>query len=73
VGRSIHHRYVCEVGLRAAAAMLAEWNERRLDECTRYADAALATGQLAVSRAHACNSVRGQQAERGRPCSPPIG
>jgi hypothetical protein len=33
----------------AAAAMLAEWNERRLDACTRYADAALATGQLAVS------------------------
>ena len=33
----------------AAAAMLAEWNERRLDACTRYADAALATGQLAAS------------------------
>jgi hypothetical protein len=29
--------------------MLAEWNERRLLACTRYADAALATGQLAVS------------------------
>jgi AcrR family transcriptional regulator len=32
-----------------AAAMLAEWNERRLDACTRYAEAAAATGQLAVS------------------------
>jgi AcrR family transcriptional regulator len=33
----------------AAAAMLAEWNERRLDACTRYAQAAAATGQLTVS------------------------
>ena len=33
----------------AAAAMLAEWNERRLDACTRYAEAAAATGQLAVT------------------------
>lgn len=32
-----------------AAAMLAEWNERRLDACSRYAEAAAATGQLAVS------------------------
>jgi AcrR family transcriptional regulator len=32
-----------------AAAMLAEWNERRLDACTRYAEAAASTGQLAVS------------------------
>lgn len=33
----------------AAAAMMAEWNERRLYACTTYAEAALATGQLAVS------------------------
>ena len=33
----------------AAAAMLAEWDERRLDACTKYAEAAAATGQLAVS------------------------
>lgn len=34
---------------RAAAGMLSEWDERRLDACTRYAAAAAATGQLAVS------------------------
>jgi AcrR family transcriptional regulator len=34
----------------AAAAMLGEWNERRLDACFRYAEAAAATGQLAVSQ-----------------------
>jgi AcrR family transcriptional regulator len=34
----------------AAAAMLAEWNERRLDACTSYAAAAATTGQLAVSQ-----------------------
>lgn len=33
----------------AATAMLAEWDGRRLDACTRYAAAAIATGQLAVS------------------------
>jgi len=33
----------------AAAAMLAEWTAGRLDACTRYAAAAAATGQLAVS------------------------
>jgi AcrR family transcriptional regulator len=33
----------------AAAAMLAEWNDGRLDACTRYAEAAASTGQLAVS------------------------
>lgn len=33
----------------AAAAMLAEYSERRLDVATRYARAAAATGQLAVS------------------------
>ena len=33
----------------AAAAMLAEWDERRLDACAAYAEAAAATGQLAVS------------------------
>lgn len=32
-----------------AAAMLAEWADRRLDVATRYAHAAAATGQLAVS------------------------
>jgi AcrR family transcriptional regulator len=31
-----------------AAAMLAEWDDRRLDVATRYAGAAAATGQLAV-------------------------
>jgi AcrR family transcriptional regulator len=40
----------------AAAAMLAEWDERRLDACTRYAEAAAATGQLAVSEAE-CRDV----------------
>ncbi len=40
----------------AAAAMLAEWNERRLDACTRYAEAAAATGQLVVSEAE-CRDV----------------
>ncbi len=33
----------------AAVAMLAEWDERRLDVCRTYAEAASATGQLAVS------------------------
>ncbi|MDQ0826876.1 AcrR family transcriptional regulator [Arthrobacter sp. B2I5] len=32
-----------------AAAMLAEWTDRRLDVATRYAHAAAATGQLGVS------------------------
>jgi AcrR family transcriptional regulator len=32
-----------------AAAMLAEWSDRRLDVATRYAHAAAATGQLGVS------------------------
>jgi hypothetical protein len=36
--------------------MLAEWDERRLDACTRYAEAAAATGQLAVSEAE-CRDV----------------
>lgn len=40
----------------AAATMLAEWDERRLDACTRYAEAAAATGQLAVSEAE-CRDV----------------
>lgn len=40
----------------AAAAMLAEWDERRLHACTRYAKAAAATGQLAVSKAE-CRDV----------------
>jgi len=40
----------------AAAAMLAEWDERRLDACTSYAAAAAATGQLAVSEAE-CREV----------------
>ena len=40
----------------AAAAMLAEWNERRLDACTRYAEVAAATGQLAVSEGE-CRDV----------------
>lgn len=39
-----------------AAAMLAEWDERRLEACTRYAEAAAATGQLAVSEAE-CRDV----------------
>ena len=29
--------------------MLAEWHEGRFDACTRFAEAAAATGQLAVS------------------------
>lgn len=40
----------------AAAAMLAEWDEGRLDACTRYAEAAAATGQLAVSETE-CRDV----------------
>jgi AcrR family transcriptional regulator len=40
----------------AAVAMLAEWDEQRLDACTRYARAAAATGQLAVSQAE-CRDV----------------
>ena len=40
----------------AAAAMLAEWDEGRLDACTAYAEAAAATGQLAVSEAE-CRDV----------------
>ena len=40
----------------AAAAMLTEWDERRLDVCTRYAEAAATTGQLAVSEAE-CRDV----------------
>ena len=40
----------------AAAAMLAEWDERRLDACATYAEAAAATGQLAVSEAE-CREV----------------
>lgn len=40
----------------AAAAMLAEWDARRLDVCRRYAEAAAATGQLAVSEAE-CRDV----------------
>lgn len=40
----------------AAEAMLSEWDERRLDACTRYAEAAAATGQLAVSEAE-CRDV----------------
>jgi AcrR family transcriptional regulator len=40
----------------AAAAMLSEWDEQRLDACTRYAKAAAATGQLAVSQAE-CRDV----------------
>jgi len=39
-----------------AAAMLAEWDEGRLDACTTYAQAAAATGQLAVSEAE-CREV----------------
>ena len=40
----------------AAAAMLTEWDERRLDACTTYAEAAAATGQLSVSEAE-CRDV----------------
>jgi AcrR family transcriptional regulator len=40
----------------AAAAMLAEWDERRLDACTTYARAAAATGHLAVPEAD-CRDV----------------
>ena len=40
----------------AAVAMLAEWDERRLDACSRYAEAAAATGQLAVSEVE-CRDV----------------
>jgi AcrR family transcriptional regulator len=39
-----------------AAAMLAEWDEGRLDACSKYAEAAAATGQLAVSEAE-CRDV----------------
>lgn len=39
-----------------AAAMLAEWAQRRLDVATRYAHAAAATGQLAVSEEE-CSDV----------------
>jgi len=39
-----------------AAAMLAEWAERRMDVATRYARAAAATSQLAISEA-ACRDV----------------
>lgn len=39
-----------------AAEMLAEWAERRLDVATRYAHAAAATGQLAVSEGE-CRDV----------------
>jgi AcrR family transcriptional regulator len=40
----------------AAAAMLAEWDGGRLDACTRYAEAAAATGQLAVTETE-CRDV----------------
>ena len=40
----------------AAAAMLAEWDEGRLDACATYAEAAAATGELAVSEAE-CREV----------------
>jgi AcrR family transcriptional regulator len=40
----------------AAAAMLTEWDERRLEACGKYAAAAAATGQLAVSEAE-CRDV----------------
>jgi TetR/AcrR family transcriptional regulator, regulator of autoinduction and epiphytic fitness len=39
-----------------AAEMLAEWAERRLDVATKYAHAAAATGQLAVTEAE-CRDV----------------
>ena len=40
----------------AAAAMLAEWADRRIDVATKYARAAAETGQLAVSADH-CRDV----------------
>ena len=40
----------------AAAAMLAEWADRRIDVATKYARAAADTGQLAVSGDH-CRDV----------------
>jgi AcrR family transcriptional regulator len=40
----------------AAAAMLAEWDEGRLDACSTYAEAAAGSGQLAVSEAE-CRDV----------------
>jgi AcrR family transcriptional regulator len=40
----------------AAAAMLAEWADRRIDVATKYARAAADTGQLAVSEDH-CRDV----------------
>ena len=40
----------------AAAAMLAEWADRRIDVATKYAEAAAETGQLAVSPDH-CRDV----------------
>ena len=40
----------------AAAAMLAEWADRRIDVATRYARAASETGHLAVSQDH-CRDV----------------
>jgi AcrR family transcriptional regulator len=40
----------------AAEAMLAEWHTQRLDACTKYAESAAATGQLAVSEAE-CRDV----------------
>jgi len=40
----------------AAAAMLAEWADRRIDVATRYVRAAADTGQLAVSEDH-CRDV----------------
>ncbi len=40
----------------AAAAMLAEWANRRIDVATRYARSAVETGQLAVSEDH-CRDV----------------
>jgi hypothetical protein len=39
-----------------AAAMLAEWADRRIDVATKYARAAADTGQLAVSKDH-CRDV----------------
>ena len=39
----------------AAAAMIAEWADRRIDVATRYAGAAADTGQLAVSEDHCCD------------------
>jgi AcrR family transcriptional regulator len=40
----------------AAAAMLAEWADRRIDVATRYAQSAADTGQLAVTEDH-CRDV----------------